>query len=277
MKTKAFSPSNVLTYATILVSLVCVLGPFLWLIGISLKTRTQILTNPPLFIWKPTFENYAQVLHTDNFLQSLGNSVIISVSTVILSLLIGVPAAYTMARSRFRGRGTMYYSLLLMRMLPGIAVLIPMFMLFEYIGLQGSRSSVVFAHLSFSLPLVVWVMRSFFAELPAEIEESARVDGATRFQVLSIIVLPLARPGMTAIATLCFLLSWNDFIFAAVLSENATQTLPVLLASYSTADNGIDWGQLSAAGVLAIAPVILLSAFAQKHLVAGLSAGATKG
>jgi len=230
-----------------------------------------------LFFWKPTFENYAQVLHTDNFLQSLGNSVIISLSTVLASLMIGVPAAYTMARSRFRGLGAMYYGMLLMRMLPGIAVLIPMFMLFEYIGLQGSRLSVILAHLSFSLPLVVWVMRSFFAELPAEIEESARVDGASRWQVLAIIVLPLARPGMTAIATLCFLLSWNDFIFAAVLSENATQTLPVLLASNSTADNGIDWGQLAAAGVLAITPVILLSAFAQKHLVAGLAAGATKG
>ena len=189
MKTKAFSPSNVLTYATILVSLVCVLGPFLWLIGISLKTRTQILTNPPLFIWKPTFENYAQVLHTDNFLQSLGNSVIISVSTVILSLLIGVPTAYTMARSRFRGRGTMYYSLLLMRMLPGIAVLIPMFMLFEYIGLQGSRSSVVFAHLSFSLPL-----RSPLVMLPGSLTVRGVRPLGGGAPVLLLLV-PRAAPG----------------------------------------------------------------------------------
>lgn len=251
--------------------------PILWILGISFKTKPQIFTTPPLFLWQPTLENYAQALKTANFLPAMFHSLVTAGGAVLLSLAVGTPAAYSMARIPFTGRSVVYYSLLAMRMLPPIAVLIPMFMLFNAIGLQNTSFSVTLAYTTFSLPLVVWVMRSFFEDLPVEIEESATMDGAGRWTIFTQIVLPLSRPGMAAIAILCLLMAWNDFLFAAVLTNNDTQTLPVLLASYSTADSGVEWGRLAASGMLVIAPVLLISMLAQRHLISGLSAGAMKG
>jgi len=253
------------------------IAPIVWILGISFKTRLQTFTSPPLFIWQPTFDNYAAVLRTETFIPGLWHSLLTSGGAVLLSLAVGTPAAYAMARVTFRSRDLIYYSLLAMRMLPPIAVLIPMFMLFDALGMRNTTMSVVLAYTTFSLPLVVWVMRSFFEDLPAEVEESARIDGAGRWATLWLIVLPLARPGLVAIAILCLLLAWNDFLFAGVLTNNSTQTLPVLLASYSTADSGIDWGRLSASGMLVVAPVLLVSMAVQRHLISGLSAGAMKG
>lgn len=253
------------------------LFPIVWILGVSFKTKLQILTSPPLFLWEPTLQNYEQVLRTSNFLPALWNSLATSLGAVLLSLAAGTPTAYAMARIRFRGRATVYYALLMMRMLPPIAVLIPMFMLFDTFGLKNSSFSLVLAYSTFSLPLVVWVMRSFFEDLPLEIEEAATMDGASRWVIFTRIVLPLSRPGMVAIGILCLLTAWNDFLFAAVLTNNATQTLPVLLASYSTADDGVEWGRLAAAGMLVVAPVLLISMAAQRHLISGLSSGAMKG
>lgn len=265
------------TYIGLVALVVVFVLPILWIVGISFKTRLQTFTSPPLFFWAPTFDNYAAVLRTSNFFPALRNSLLTSGGAVLLSLIAGVPAAYAMARIPFRGRSLIYYSLLIMRMLPPIAVLVPMFVLFDAVGLSNSRLSVVLAYTTFSLPLVVWVMRGFFEDLPLEIEESAAIDGAGRFITFLTIVLPLAQPGLVAVSILCLLLAWNDFLFAAVLTSNDTQTLPVLLAGYSTADSGVDWGQLAAAGMLVVLPVIIISFAVQRHLIAGLSSGAMKG
>ena len=162
-------------------------------------------------------------------------------------------------------------------MLPPIAVLVPMYVLFSKLGLTTTRFSVVLAYTTFSLPLVVWIMRGFFEDLPAELEESAWIDGADRYGAFLHIMLPLARPGMVAASILCLQLAWNDFLFAAVLTNNATQTLPVLMVAFSGGDSGVDWGGLTASGVLVILPVTIFSFAAQRHLVAGLSSGAVKG
>jgi ABC-type glycerol-3-phosphate transport system permease component len=196
---------------------------------------------------------------------------------VLLSLGVGVPAAYAFARFPFAGRSFLFFALLIMRMLPPIAVLVPMYVLFSKIGLTTTRFSAVLAYTTFSLPLVVWIMRGFFEDLPRELEESAWVDGATRWDAFLHVVLPLARPGMVAASILCLQLAWNDFLFAAVLTNNATRTLPVLMAAFSGGDSGVDWGGMTASGVLVILPVILFSFAAQRHLVAGLSSGAVKG
>jgi ABC-type glycerol-3-phosphate transport system permease component len=164
-----------------------------------------------------------------------------------------------------------------MRMLPPIAVLVPMYVLFSKLGLATTRFSVVLADTTFALPLVVWLMRGFFEDLPAELEESAWIDGASRYLAFWHIVLPLARPGLVAASILCLQLAWNDFLFAAVLTNNATQTLPVMMAAFNAGDSGVDWGGLTASGVMVILPVIVFSFIAQKHLVAGLSSGAIKG
>jgi ABC-type glycerol-3-phosphate transport system permease component len=169
-----------------------------------------------------------------------------------------------------------FFALLVMRMLPPIAVLVPMYVLFSKLGLATTRFSVVLADTTFALPLV-WLMRGFFEDLPAELEESAWIDGASRYRAFWHIVLPLARPGLVAASILCLQLAWNDFLFAAVLTNNATQTLPVMMAAFNAGDSGVDWGGLTASGVLVILPVIIFSFIAQKHLVAGLSSGAVKG
>ncbi len=264
-------------YAGLAMLAFVLLFPVLWVLSISLKSNAQIFVSSPLWLWEPTFAHYIEVLTKKDFGSSLLNSLVTSLSAVALSVILGLPAAYAMARMEFRGRSAIYYTLLAMRMLPGIAILIPMFLLFDEVGLKSSVLSLVLAYTSFCLPLVVWVMRGFFAALPVEIEEAARVDGAGRWRTFMLIGLPLARPGVVAIGTLCLLTAWNDFLFAAVLTNKSTQTLPVLVAGYNNADDGVLWGPLAAAGMLVVLPVFLLAFAAQKHLVAGLSAGAAKG
>jgi len=264
-------------YGTLSLLVVIFLFPLLWILGLSLKTRMQTFSDPPLYLWWPTFENYVDVLGRSDFLMAFVNTLIVSGSAVGLSLAVGVPAAYAFARFPFRGSSLLFFTLLVMRMLPPIAVLVPMYVLFSQLGLTTTRLSVVLAYSTFALPLVVWIMRGFFEDLPAELEESAWIDGANRFGAFRLIVLPLARPGMVAASILCLQLAWNDFLFAAVLTNNATQTLPVKMMTFSAGDSGVDWGGVTASGMLVILPVIVFSFLAQRHLVAGLSSGAVKG
>jgi ABC-type glycerol-3-phosphate transport system permease component len=217
------------------------------------------------------------VLSQADFLQAFVNSLVVSSGAVILSICVGVPAAYAFARFPFRGGSFLFFSLLVMRMLPPIAVLVPMYILFSRLGLTTTRLSVILAYSTFSLPLVVWIMRGFFEDLPRELEESAWVDGASRYAAFRHVVLPLIRPGLVAASILCLQLAWNDFLFAAVLTNNATRTLPVLMAGFSGGDTGVDWGGMTASGALVILPVLIFSFAAQRHLVAGLSSGAVKG
>ncbi len=265
-----------LAYMALLALLVIFLFPLLWVVGLSLKTRMQMFATPPLFLWRPTIANYVDVLGAADFARAFANSLLISAGAVLLSLVIGVPAAYAIARFRFAGRSFIYFSLLIMRMLPPIAVLVPMYVLFHALGMINSRASVILAYTTFSLPLVIWIMRGFFEELPRELDESAWIDGASRLQAFRLVVLPLARPGLAAAAILCLLLAWNDFLFAAVLTNGDSRTLPVLMASFS-GDTGINWGDMTASAVLVVMPVLAFSFAAQRHLVSGLSSGTVKG
>jgi ABC-type glycerol-3-phosphate transport system permease component len=272
-------------------TLVCALFlfPLYWLVGISLKTRPEIFAQPPLWIWTPTVEHYRAVLQlapkaviaaqgtsTTDFLRCFSNSMIIASASVLVSLVLGVPAGYAFARYGFRGSNTLLYSLLLLRMLPPVTVLIPMFVLFRYLRLLDTHVGMVLAYTTFSLPFVVWVMRGFFQDLPRELEESALTEGCTRFSAFWRVILPLARPGLAASAIFALIMAWNDFLFAAVLTSRRTQTLPVLMAGF-TSDTGIAWGEMAASGILVILPAIVFSFFTQRHLVAGLSSGAVKG
>jgi multiple sugar transport system permease protein len=264
-------------YGGLLAMTAAFLFPLLWVIGLSFKTRLQVYAVPPLFFWRPTLENYVSVLRNGDFVLAFVNSLTIASGAVLLSLCIGVPSAYAMARFPFRGRSFLFFTLLIMRMLPPIAVLIPMYVLFSRLGLSTTRFSVILAYTTFSLPLVIWIMRGIFEDLPRELEESAWVDGASRYLAFSRVVVPLSRPALVAATILCLQLAWNDFLFAAVLTNNATKTLPVLMAAYSGSDTGVDWGGMTASGTLVIVPVIIFSFLAQRHLVAGLSSGAVKG
>ncbi len=264
-------------YAGLLTMLVVFLFPLLWIVGLSLKTRLQIFMTPPLFVWQPTLENYTAVLARTAFVAAFVNSLLTSSGAVALSLCAGVPTAYAFARFPFRGHAVLFSSLLVMRMLPPVVVLLPMFILFNRLGLTGTRIAVMLAYTTFSLPLVTWIMRGFFEDLPRELDESAWVDGGSRYAAFRLVVLPLVQPGLVAAAVFSFLLAWNDFLFSAVLTDNATRTLPVLMAGYSGGDTGIEWGPMTASGVLVVLPVMLFAFVAQRHLVAGLSSGAVKG
>jgi multiple sugar transport system permease protein len=267
----------VLIYTGLTALTIAFLFPLIWVLGLSLKTRLQVFATPPLYLWWPTLENYADVLQRADFLRAFLNTMVVSVSAVLLSLCVGAPAAYAFARFPFTGRSFLFFALLVMRMLPPIAVLVPMYVLFSKLGLATTRFSVVLAYTTFSLPLVVWIMRGYFEGLPVELEEAAWIDGASRFGTFLYIIVPIARPGLVAASILCLQLAWNDFLFAAVLTNNATQTMPVLMAAFNAGDSGMDWGGLTASGMLVILPVIVFSFAAQRHLVAGLSSGAVKG
>ncbi len=244
----------IVTYAALLMLLVVFLFPLLWVVGLSLKTRLQTFTPAPMFVWQPTLENYITVLERADFVSAFVNSLLTSSGAVALSLCVGIPAAYVFARFPFRGSSFLFFSLLVMRMLPPIAILLPMFVLFNKLGLINTHLALILAYTTFSLPMVTWIMRGFFENLPRELEECAWVDGASRYAAFRLVVLPLARPGVVAATILSLLLAWNDFLFAAVLTNNATRTLPVLMAGYSGGDTGIEWGPMTASAVLVVFP-----------------------
>src|SRR3978361_294755 len=185
-------------YAALSALNIAFLFPLVWIGGLSLKTRLQVFASPPLFLWWPTFENYAATLSRADFGQAFVNSLLVSAGAVSLSLLVGVPAAYALARVSSAGRNFLFFALLSMRMLPPIAVLVPMYVLFSAFGLTTTRTSVVLAYTTFSLPLVVGIRRGFFEALPRELEESSWVDGASRLQAFVHVVLPLIKPGLVA-------------------------------------------------------------------------------
>jgi ABC-type glycerol-3-phosphate transport system permease component len=263
-------------YIIVAVMFAAFVGPILWLVSVSLQTRSSLFGAKSFADMSLTLEHYEAVLTSPTFLSALLNSIIIGLSTVVLSLVAGVPAAYALSVGRFRGRQAFLISLVVMRMLPGIALLIPLYIIYRVTGLLNTRTAIVLAYSSFCVPLVIWIMKNFFDDVPRELEESAVVDGAGRLTAFLAIILPMVRPGIVAVAILTLLAAWNEFLLAVVLTNNRTVTLPVFMAGYSS-ETGVDWGQLAAAGILVTVPVIAFSFLVQKHLVSGLSAGAVKG
>ena len=247
---------------------------FLWMLSLSMKTELDNTAFPPVFIPNPvTWDNYAEVFARNDFLLYAWNSVVVSFSATGIALLLGVPAGYGIAKMRaIRLAGL----ILIARITPGLSYLIPLFLLFQWLGLTGTLWPIIITHLVITLPIVVWVMISFFEGLPAELEEAALVDGSTIWQAFRHVAMPLARPGITVACILSFIFSWNNFIFAVVLAGRETRTLPVAVNNMLTFEQ-ISWGPLSAAALLVTAPVLILTLLAQKQIVAGLTAGGVKG
>ncbi len=247
---------------------------FLWMISLSLKNEVDNMAYPPVFIPSPpTLDNFIQVFERNDFLTYTLNSVITSFGATGLALLVGVPAGYGIAKMRAT-RAAML--ILLARITHGLSYLIPLFLMFQWLGLTGTLTPIVITHLVITVPIVVWVMIGFFEGLPGELEEAALVDGATIWQAFRHVALPLARPGITVATILAFIFSWNNFIFAVVLAGRETRTLPVAVYNVLTFEQ-ISWGPLAAAALLVTAPVLLLTLIAQKEIVAGLTAGGVKG
>jgi multiple sugar transport system permease protein len=268
-------------YVVLVVVLVFCLFPILWVIATSIKLPGEYLHNPPVWIPQaPTLVHYRNVMAQKGTL-ALKNSVIIATSATVLSMLIGSLAAYSLARFQTGGRHFAFW-LLSQRMMPPVVLIIPFFLVLRALGQLNpalgidSHAALIGLYTVFNLPFVIWMMRSYFESVPAEIEESAQVDGATRLGAFWSITLPLAVPGLIATGTFAFIFSWMEFLFAVVFTRTKAVTLPVAVAGFS-GSQGSNWGQASALAVVAMLPVFALALLVQRHFVRGLTLGAIRG
>ncbi|MCC7208816.1 MAG: carbohydrate ABC transporter permease [Anaerolineae bacterium] len=255
-----------------------IIFPIFWTFSVSLKNSEQLFTLPPTYIPNPpTLQNYADAISSRGILPALRNSLIVMVVSAPISVLFASLAAYGLARFQFRGKRLLLYGILSIRMLPGLILAIPMFLVFRPLGLQDTLLGLIIIYTAFNMPFNIWLLTGFFEEIPREIEEAGLIDGCNPWQLYRRIILPLATPALVASLIFCMLLAWNEFQFALILTRtDASRTLPVVISGM-TSDRGTYFGQMGATGVLAILPVLAVAIYVQRYLVKGLTAGAVKG
>lgn len=252
------------------------LTPVVWAVLTSLKQPVDAFAVPPALFFKPTFEFHHQVWVEKAFWRYLINSAVVSISTVVLSVSIGAMAAYGLSRLRSRTSRGVLFGILSMRMFPHILLAIPFFVLAKWLGLVNTYPGLILALIAINQPFTIWLMRSFFVDVPGELYEAAEVDGCNAWQVFARIALPMVRPGLWVTALFSLLLAYNEFLLSLVLTGPATKTLPVALAEYGAED--INYWTLSAAAAVGIMlPIVVFMMFLQRHLVRGLAMGAVKG
>ncbi|KIP53424.1 hypothetical protein SD72_03010 [Leucobacter komagatae] len=258
--------------ATLAVGLIGVyLSPIIWLILTSFKNRVDIFSATPSVFFTPTLSNYIDAFVTKGFAGNLLNSATVGIVSTVVALVVGVPAAYSLSRVR-KGESLMM-ALLAARLLPAMVLAVPLFVLASNLGLRDTYFALIAAHLTFALPFTVWMMRGFFLSVPPSLDEAARLDGCGEWRTFFTIVLPIVKPGLAATGIFCLINSWNEFLFALVLTGRHTQTLPVAIPSLIT-PMGTSWGQVAAVGTITILPVIIIAFLVQKHIVSGMTGGA---
>ncbi|MBN9219076.1 MAG: carbohydrate ABC transporter permease [Mesorhizobium sp.] len=260
--------------------------PILWIFMMSFQTNETILRIPPQLIFEPTLANYTALITGKlmtaagtldiAFMRNLWNSVFLSVTSVAVSLLLGVPAAYAFARHKFRGSEDIAFTLLSFKFAPALLVLLPLTLYFQKLGLANTYFGLIWVYQLICLPLILWIVRGYFEDIPADIEYAYRIGGHSWFATFRKIALPLAGPGIAAAGLLAFIFAWNNFVFALVLASADKQPVTVGALAFITS-SGIQYGQISAAIVLSITPTLALALYAQRYLVEGLSLGAVKG
>lgn len=286
-----------------LIILFIVLAPVGWLVSSSLQTEAEIVSVPPHWIpHEPTLKNFRAIFTAGadevtyetrskqdpasgnyipstarNLLPAMLNSFVVATLVVILNLLVGVPAAYAMAKIRFLGRSGSVYFILTTRVIPDIALVVPFFLVIKNLGLLDNIMSLVITYLAVTVPFTVFILIQYFEGLPDELDKAARVDGCSRFQAMTKVYLPLALPSLVAVILFAFLTSWNEFLLALMFTQTAqSQTLPIVLASF-TSDFTISFSFINAAGLLAIVPPVIVAIIFERYIVSGLTAGAVKG
>ncbi len=245
---------------------------FFWMISSGLKTQADNIAIPPKIFFEPTFANFAEVIAGRNFFAYGVNSFIVAFGAVAISLFLGLPAAYSIAKYRLRKIGL---TLLISRMVPFVSYLIPWFIAFRTLQLIDTYIALITTHLIITLPYVIWVMINFFENVPVSLEESARIDGANFTQSFIYVILPVVRNGVFTASVLAFIFSWNQFLFSLILSGRDTMTVPVAVFQFITYDQ-INWGGLGAAATLITLPPLVLTLFIQKYIIRGLTTGAVK-
>ena len=280
-----------------------VLAPIAWLVSSSFQSESELTSKPPHWVpYLPTLENFATIFTANDrvvtyetrregvaatagfipstakyLLPAMWNSFIVAITVVVLNLLVSVPAAYAMAKIRFIGRSTSIYFMLVTRVIPDIALVVPFFLFIRKLGLLDNLLSLIITYLAITIPFSVFVLLSYFESLPDELDKAARVDGCSRLQTLLRVFLPLAMPSLVAVMLFAFLTSWNEFLLALMFTQTpASQTMPIIVASF-TSDFTISFSFINAAGVVAIIPPVILAIMFERYIVSGLTAGAVKG
>jgi multiple sugar transport system permease protein len=268
------STQYAIRYLILISALIFFLFPIFWIATMAFKSPDEYFRNPP--VWLPStlnLDHFAQLV-TNKTINAFGRSVAITAASTLLALIVACPAAYSLARFNTGGHNFAFW-ILSQRFLPPVAVVFPIFLLYRLLKWVDTYHGLVILYATFSLPFVIWMMRGYFREVPIETEESALVDGCSRWQVLTRITLPLSAPGLIATTVFTFIFTWNEFLFALVLTRTRAVTLPVALSGYFGAQSAF-WGEAAALSLIATVPIVVLTLFVQRHLVTGLTLGAVK-
>ena len=261
--------------ALVALSLFC-LTPIVMMFLTSFKTQNQLFNPGFNVLFVPTFENYKDILNESGFQRYLVNSLIVGTIATAITLVLGSMAAYGLARFDFRGRQTIAYTTLLMRTVPLAVLAVPVFLIWQQVGLINSLSGLILLYVAVNLPFTIWLLYGFILQVPAELEEAAAVDGCGPIRIFFSVVLPMIKPGMAAAAIFTFRIAWNEFILSLVLSDRSTRTLPVAASLFVT-DIGVEWGKIMALSCLIAIPPLVFTFLAARQIIAGLTAGAVKG
>jgi multiple sugar transport system permease protein len=250
--------------------------PLFWMILSSFKSPQEIYTLPPVFVFKPTLDNYSEMVIRRGTLRYFFNSLITAGSSTFIALILGSMAGYALARGKIPRKQDIAFWMITTRMAPIAVVLLPLFLIFLLLRILYTPYALIITYISFNLPFATWLLWSFFESIPKEIEEAAICDGCGKFKVFLRIALPLTTPGIATTGILCFMFAWNDYMFASVFTSQQSVTLPVIASSYMAGHRAIPWGQVTATGSFVFIPVLLGGILIRRYLVAGLTLGAIK-
>ena len=267
---------RLLAYLISLAAILLTLFPIVWLLGVALKTQRDAFAMPPKLIFEPIADHFLGLLERPGFVEAFMNSVYVTAFGVVIAIVIAVFASYGIHRFHFRGKKLFGVWLLLAYMLPEFLFIIPMYVLYQRIGWYDSHIGLALVYQVHSLPFAVWLIRSFFKEVPAELDDAARIDGCGQLKTLRYVYIPLAAPGISATAILTAIWIWNELTIALSLTFSDAQTITVAVASFR-GYTSINWGQMAAASIVAIVPMLVFAVFAQKYIVKGLTLGSLKG
>ena len=260
--------------ALLLVIIVCVF-PFYWMVTASFKQQSAILASTPQFLFQPTLENYVNAFGKFDILKSLQNSLFVALVTVVVSLVLGTPAAYAIARFDFKGKRDVWFWFISNRMLSPIVVALPFFLIARNFRLLDTTWALILIYLTFNVPIVVWICADQFRNIPKELDEAATLEGYNSFAIFLKIALPLATPALAVSAIFSFIFSWNELLYALILTRTEAKTAPVVATSFMSGYE-LPWGQIMATGTMVALPVIIFSMIVSRQLVRGLTAGAIK-
>lgn len=274
---RAFRLSNLASYLILILMSMFVLFPFIWTFLTSIKTDVQMFSVPPVFVPEPaTAQHYTAIIKEGKFQSFMTNSLTVSIVSTLLAMIVGIPASYGFAKYRYKFSGLLFASVVAIRMFPPIVLGVPFFLMMRSLGLINTQLALIITYLPLELTLIIWILEGFFRQLPKEIEEAAEIDGLGTFGKFVKIAIPLSMPAVGVASIFSFLAAWNEFMFALTLTRSeASQTMPVGIAGYVTTFQTF-WGKMSATGILYIIPVIIFTIIAQKGMIKGLTAGATK-